>query len=56
VQTGCRERLVKGGPITPLATLDLDELGEDGPVAAVQVGGDRRALRLDAKPAPALLV
>ena len=40
--------------IVALAALDLDELGHQRPGAAVQVGGDRRALSLEAEAAAAL--
>lgn len=32
------------------AALDLDELGDDAPPAAVQIGGDCRALRFETQP------
>ena len=41
--------LIQRGPIRPLAALDFGELGNDAPVAAVEVGRDGCALRLEAK-------
>ena len=51
----CGHCLVQCGAIRALPAFNLRELGNDAPIAAVQVGRDSLALRFDANPALALL-
>jgi len=50
VQARRGQRLVECGPVRTFAALDLGEIVDNLPAAAVEIRGDRRALRIQPSP------